>query len=319
MSIVMKFGGTSVQDADEMRQVGRIIARRIDQKPLVVVSALAGVTQSLIDAAHGASMNGRKHALDLLAMITARHFAIAEELLENRNNRKMVIRFLRRGFSEIRELLESICILQETTPRSIDRISGYGELLSSFLLEAYLEECGLNAIWVDARKILITDNNFGMARPLTFFSFQRVWETLVPLLQQGTIPVIQGYIGATAQGIPTTLGRGSSDDSAAIFGNLLNAKEIQIWTDVCGILTADPNIDPSAQTIRELSYTEASRLSAAGAKVLHLGAIAWAAEKRISIRILNTFDPHHHGTTIQEYELDALAVNNSRNLSAACE
>ena len=319
MSIVMKFGGTSVQDADAMNRVASIIARRVDERRLVVVSALAGVTQSLIEATNIASMNRRNDAFDLLATLATRHFSIAEELLENRNRRKSVIRFLRRGFYEIRELLESICVLQEITARSLDRISGYGELLSSCLLEAYLEERGMNAIWVDARKILITDNNFGKARPLTFFCFQRVWEILLPLLQQGTIPVTQGYVGATAQGIPTTLGRGSSDDSAAIFGNLLNAKEIQIWTDVSGILTADPKADCNARSIQELSYSEAARLSAAGAKVLHLEAIAWAKQKNIPIRILNTFEPDHPGTMVAEEDLCVLAFNNSRNLSAACE
>jgi aspartate kinase len=174
----------------------------------------------------------------------------------------------------------------------------------------------MNSVWVDARKILITDRTFGNARPLIAFSLHRVREILLPVIRHGSIPVIQGFIGGTMDGIPTTLGRGASDDSATIFGNLMNAKEIQIWTDVCGFMTADPKIAPEAQTIPKLSYSEAAALSSAGAKVLHLNAIPWAEQKRIPIRILNTFQPQNDGTVVGP---DVLAVNNSRNRSAAWE
>jgi aspartate kinase len=318
MSIVMKFGGTSVQNADAMKRVARIIAKRVDQRPLVVVSALAGVTQSLIDAASSACKSPAEFR-KLLANLAARHLNVAEELIQASNRRKSAIHFLRRSFSEIRELMESVAVLQEVTPRTSDRISGYGELLSTFLLEAHLQECGIDAVWLDARKILITNNDFGKASPLTFFSLQRVREVITPLLERGTVPLIQGYIGGTLDSVPTTLGRGASDESATIFGNLLDADEIQIWTDVCGFLTADPKIDRNACTIPELTYALAAELSANGARVLHFNAIAWAQEKNIPIRILNSFQPGHPGTLIMEPALDVFALNHYNNFSTACE
>jgi aspartate kinase len=189
-------------------------------------------------------------------------------------------------------------VLGELTPRGLDVISGTGERLAAPLLAAVLRAHGVPAEWVDAAEIIVTDDNFGSANPLLEPTTRHAQARLFPLLTGGIVPVVTGFVGATETGISTTLGRGGSDYSAAILGAALNAGEIQIWTDVNGVMTADPRIVPEARTIPEISYTEAAELAYYGAKVLHPKTILPAIERGIGLRVLNTFQPDHPGTLI---------------------
>ncbi len=297
--IVMKFGGTSIKDAAAMEQAIKVIRSRRERQPTVVLSAMAGVTDALQRCAEEAHQGREREALQLVQNeIITRHRAAVEGLVEEPMKRRLLLDSLEKSFQEIQMLLKGLSILGELTPRSLDAVLSYGERLSTLILTAAMQERGLPAHWLDARELIITDDQFNQANPLMDESAARVEEQLKPLLASGSIPVTQGFVGATVDGRTTTLGRGGSDYSAAILGALLGAKEIEIWTDVDGVMTADPGVMPEARTIRELSYTEAAELSYFGAKVLHPKTIRPAIERDIPLRILNTFNPETQGTQI---------------------
>ncbi len=298
--IVMKFGGTSVQDAAAMERVIEIVRSRRERQPVVVLSALAGTTDALQRCAEEAHRGREREALQLLEDgIVVRHREVVEGLLQDPMQRRLLLDSLEKHFQEVRMLLRGLAILGELTPRSLDTVLAYGERLSTLIATAAMQERGLPACWLDARELLVTDEQFTQATPLPAESAERVEKYLKPLLRDGAkIPVTQGFVGATPDGRTTTLGRGGSDYSAAILGALLDAEEIEIWTDVDGVMTADPRVVPEARTIRELSYTEAAELSYFGAKVLHPKTIRPAIERGIPLRILNTFNPEAPGTRI---------------------
>lgn len=297
--IVLKFGGTSVKDAESMHRVLSIIRNRLDRNPLVVVSALSGVTDNLIhcaEAAHQGREQAAKERFD--AEIVSLHRNLVNTLIHDPEQRALLWGEMESNLEEIRLLFHGLSILGELTPRSLDAVVSYGERLSTIILAGFLSENGIPARWLDVRQVLITDDLYNKANPLMDISRVRANEIIVPLLGQGNAVVTQGFIGASREGHTTTLGRGGSDYSAAILGALLDADEIEIWTDVSGVMTADPRVVPEARTILELSYIEASELSYFGAKVLHPKTIWPAVEKNIPIRILNTFQPEHPGTRI---------------------
>ncbi|HXG38464.1 MAG TPA: lysine-sensitive aspartokinase 3 [Bacteroidota bacterium] len=296
--IVMKFGGTSVEDARAMTTVIELVQREQQRTPLVVVSAIAGATNALLNAADLAVQGKLDEATATLNQLLERHVLILENLIETRSTVQQLILEIRRRFDELKNLCQGIAILGELTDRSLDAIASVGERLSSLILAEGMRERGLPVSLIDARTVMITDDRFTNATPLFNHIEEKAKAILVPLIEKNSVVVTQGYIGSTAKGTTTTLGRGGSDYSAAIFGSVLNAEEIQIWTDVDGVLTADPRIVPSAKKLRVLSFREASELAYFGAKVLHPSTILPAVKKNIPVVVLNSKRPGARGTQI---------------------
>src|SRR5262249_35800726 len=246
--IVMKFGGTSVGSADRIRALGARVREHLDRRPLVVVSALSGVTDLLIRGAHTALR--REAGRDaLLHELRERHHVVVRELVADEAVRGRLVGHVDTVLDELRVLYTGVHYLEELTPRSLDAISAVGERLSSEIVGAALLAGGFPASALDSRNLLVTDDGFGRALPLAAETEGRLQGAVSPLLKAGTVPVVGGFIGATRDGVTTTLGRGGSDWSAAIFGALLRAEEIQIWTDVDRILTVDPRTAPAARLL----------------------------------------------------------------------
>ena len=267
---------------------------------LVVVSAMSGVTNTLIDAAQAAAAGDETPYRDARSQLLVRHQVVAGQLIEDGVERAGLGRLFDNRLREFERLCRSITVLGELTQRGLDVVSGVGERLSAPLLAAVLRANGVNAQFVDAGELIITDDQFGSANPLMDATPSRCRDRLLPMLQSGVVPVVTGFVGATENGVPTTLGRGGSDYSAAILGAALDADEIQIWTDVDGVMTADPRIVENARSMDELSYEEVAELAYYGAKVLHPKTVTPAVESKIPLRVLNTFNPAHPGTSIVE-------------------
>ena len=284
MSVVMKFGGTSVADAAAFENVARIVANERDAAPIVVVSAMSGVTDSLLAATNIAALEN----------VFERHRAVARELLDSSQAATFI--------DQLREAADQIAALLAQKPAECkslqDAIVSFGETLSSTLLAAVLNQKEIKARQVDARRCIITDDEFTSAAPLMAETFSHSQSELIPVLENGVVPVLGGFIGSTKQGVTTTLGRGGSDYTAALIGAALGVREIQIWTDVTGVLTADPRVVPEAQTVERLSYGEAAELAYFGAKVLHPKTIQPAIENSIPVRICNSRVPHEPGTLV---------------------
>jgi aspartate kinase len=283
---IMKFGGTSVEDAGAFRNVAAIVKAAVASRPVVVVSAISGFTNALLASVQKAIEGDARAATRLLDQDLRRHISIARELLKSESCAafELTVAVARR---EIRQLHKIIAVHPVTHPPLQDEIVAYGEQLCSQLLAAVLRENQLAARYVDARRCLRTDDNYGNAAPLPETAPATRAE-LIPLLESSRIPVLGGFIGSTDKGVTTTLGRGGSDYSAAIIGAALGAREIQIWTDVSGVLTADPRIVKKARTISVLSYQEAAELAYFGAKVLHPKTIQPAIDQRIPVRVCNS-------------------------------
>ncbi|MFN3561744.1 MAG: lysine-sensitive aspartokinase 3 [Chloroherpetonaceae bacterium] len=300
--LVMKFGGTSVEDATAMQNVIGIVRNQLERSrhnaspaPMVIVSACAGITNKLIKLAELAVSNRRDEALVVLDEINAHHLKLAETLLKNSKN---ATRFIEKLTNNLQLLITAADIFGDASPRVVDAFAAHGELFSSFILAQAMNEQGVKTEWKDARTFLITDDHFGKAQPLWEISETKLREEILPLLNQGTVVLSQGYIGATVSGKTTTLGRGGSDYSAAIFGAMLGAEAIQIWTDVDGVLTADPRLVPDARRLKVMTFNEAAELAYSGAKVLHPSTIRPAVAKNIPVYVLNSKRPDGEGTLI---------------------
>ena len=298
--LMLKFGGTSVGDADAIAQTIAVIIQTKTKDPHtgVVTSAVSGVTDILVQSARAAEQGQRQPFLDARETLYEKHMTAAQALLTNQKELADYEQHLTEKLQLFVRLCSAVNVLGELTARGLDVISGLGERLSAPLLAAALREHGCQASWVDAAEVVVTDNQFGEAAPLLVPTCARVQSHLRPMMMAGVTPVITGFVAATEDGTPTTLGRGGSDFSAAILGACLPADEIQIWTDVDGILTADPRIVPNARTQAHLSYNEAAELAYFGAKVLHPKAILPAIERGIPVRICNTFHPDGQSTLI---------------------
>lgn len=282
--IVMKFGGTSVEDGAAIDRSCSIVAERISRKPFVVVSALSGATNGLLEAGSLAAKGETAKAMEIAIRLEQRHTELLPSTAEQ--------------FGRLREMLKALGAVGEFSPRTQDLVASYGEALSSLIFVDRMKRLGLDAVHLDARQCLITDDHFGKAVPIMDVTTARLEEAARPHLNAGRVVVMGGYIGSTANGATTTLGRGGSDYSAAIAGAALNADEIQIWTDVDGMMTADPRIVPGAWKVREISFDEASELAYFGAKVLHPMTVIPAVEKNIPVYILNSRNPRGTGTRI---------------------
>ncbi len=297
--IVMKFGGTSVEDSAAIRNVTAIVKKEIPRKPVVIVSACAGVTNTLLSIAAAASDGKKEEALNLVAAVESRHKKIAKELFDG-DSQRFVLKYLSAAAEEIAALVNGVVALGELTNRSKDAFASYGERLSSFLIHHYFEAQKIKSFRVDAREFMKTDDRFTKAAPLFEQTEQRLREIVRPKLNNGYVVVSQGFIGSTMNGVTTTIGRGGSDYSAAIVGALLDAEDIQIWTDVDGILSADPTVVRDAKKIKVMSFSEASELAYFGARVLHPETILPAVKKKIPVRVLNSKNPSSSGTVIVE-------------------
>jgi aspartate kinase len=282
--IVMKFGGTSVEDAAAIDRSCRIVGERISRKPFVVVSALGGATNGLLEAGTFAARGELGKAMTIADRLEYRH----TELLPSSSEH----------FERMRELLKALSAIGEFSLRTQDLIASYGESLSSLIFVDRMKRLGFDAVHVDARQSIVTDDRFGKAAPLMDVTTGRLEEAARPHLDAGSVVVMGGYIGSTLSGITTTLGRGGSDYSAAIAGAALNADEIQIWTDVDGMMTTDPRIVSGAWKVKDISFDEASELAYFGAKVLHPLTVLPAVEKNIPVYILNSRNPKGTGTRI---------------------
>jgi aspartate kinase len=296
--IVMKFGGTSVEDAKAIERAACIVRSRTAENPLVVVSAMSKVTDTLIAMARAAGDGDRDRALELCRGLRERHYATTSELLGTGVFTEVHAE-LEREFNALDELLNGIAAVGELTPRTTDNVLSYGERLSSKIVTAAFAARDMNASLVDSREVMVTDARHTRAVPQTDAIELRLQKKLKPLLAEGRVPVMGGFIGATAEGIPTTIGRGGSDFSAAIFGAGLGATRIEIWTDVDGMKTTDPNLCPDAHRIKVISFEEAAELAYFGAKVLHPATLLPAIEKNIPVLVLNSRNPQNEGTRIQ--------------------
>src|SRR5688500_18466698 len=298
MRIVMKFGGTSVGSAERIAHVAELAGAGIDQghSVVVVTSAMSGVTNMLIDAAHAASKGQWdqkvRHGL------FERHKAVVEAVVTDPARQASTLQEIDRRLDRFEKLCFGLSMVHELTPRLLDAISGTGEMLAAPLVSAAIAARGRASIAIDATELIITTDQFGAAEPLMDLTRGRTSARLKPLLARGEIPVVTGFIGATADDVLTTLGRGGSDYSASILGAALDAGEVWIWTDVDGVMTANPSEVPEARTLSEISYSEASELAYYGAKVLHYKTILPAFRQRIPVRILNSFNPGHPGTRV---------------------
>ena len=296
--IVVKFGGTSVGDAAAIERATDIVRGRLARQPLVVVSALAGTTNALLSIAEQAEKGQLIGALRGVEGLRERHLAEASKLLGDQEAGADVAADLSAMFDELASLAEALSVLGHLTPRSLDAIASIGERLSSHLVVAVLCARGIPAQLVDAGDVMITDDHFTRAEPQPELIAEAAQRIVRPLLESGTTPVVGGFVGATSAGVITTLGRGGSDYSAALFGAALRAEAIEIWTDVDGMLTADPRVVDGARLIEQIRFDEASELASFGAKVLHPSTIAPAVKIGIPVYIYNSRRPEGCGTRI---------------------
>ena len=284
--IVMKFGGSSVESWEAIARVAGIVESRIAQRPVVVVSAMGKTTNKLLAIASAAVAGKREEALDQLAQLRdfhRRESSGADQEIESH-------------FAELGELVRGLAVMGELTPRATDAISAYGERLSSIIVTSAFRARGMDAVHLDSRKFIITDRRHTHAAPLFSETYARL--STIPPIAQKNVVVMGGFIASTEEGVTTTLGRGGSDYTASIVGAGIGAEEIQIWTDVDGMLTADPTILPGGRRVETCSFAEAAELAYFGAKVLHPATVLPAIEKNIPVRILNSRRPDVAGTLI---------------------
>ena len=300
MLLVQKFGGTSVADADAIRRLVAIVTggRGVPARgPAVVVSAMNGVTDGLLGVAADAAAARLDAALAGLAKVRVRHAETIAGLLTGARAADTAA-FTTTHLDQLESVVRGLALLREVTPRTMDAITATGELLSSRLVAAAVDEAGTPSTWVDARQVVVTSDEHGRAVPLAEPTNAALRAVVLAAIDAGRVPVLGGFIGATAEGMTTTLGRGGSDYSGALVGAGIDADEIQIWTDVDGMLTADPRIVEHPRLVERLSYAEASELAYFGAKVLHPSTILPAVERGIPVRIVNARRPGGAGTLI---------------------
>jgi aspartate kinase len=311
--VVMKFGGTSVEDANAIQRTAGIVAGRVAKglQPVVVVSAMARVTDLLISAAANAARGDRASALAITERLRIRHHDTAAQLAAGPRLKedplavaqfdpamKATQAWMEAEFDGLDEILRGLAAVGELTPRISDMVVSYGERISSRMIAEAFTRAGINAVHVDARHCIVTDAQHGKAVPQDALIEERLKQHVVPHLAEGRVPVMGGFIGSTEKGVTTTLGRGGSDFTAALVGGGIDAGAIEIWTDVNGIMTADPRMCPDALRVRMISFEEAAELAYFGAKVLHPATILPAVSKNILVYVLNSKNPENEGTRI---------------------
>jgi aspartate kinase len=295
----MKFGGTSVEDAQAMKRTAGIVRGRRERglEAVVVVSAMAKVTDLLVSAASAAGRGDKPGALAIGARLRHRHIDTAAALLETERF-SVLQQALHQEFDALDDLLRGIAAVGELTPRTNDLVLSFGERLSSRMMAEAFDQLGLQGAHVDARSCIITDATYGKAVPLESAIEAKLAAIVLPLIEAGKTPIMGGFIASTAEGITTTLGRGGSDFTAALVGGGMHSGAIEIWTDVNGIMTTDPRICPDALRVKTISFEEAAELAYFGAKVLHPATILPAVQKSIPVWVLNSRNPENEGTKI---------------------
>lgn len=294
----MKFGGTSVGDVPRLQEVVSIVRQFLGEQPVVVASAMGGLTNVLLETAQKAVERRTGEVNNAVAAIQDRHLKIANTLVQDYPRRAALIAAQQEMIDDLSNFYQGVALLRELSPRSLDAIAAFGELLSCRQIAAILEDSGIPAQFVDARKLVRTDDQFGEANIDFAVTNPALHGALVPLVQQGIVPVVTGFVASTADGITTTIGRSGSDYTGSVVGAAVNSGEVWIWTDVDGVMTADPRNVNGAKVLKEISYREAAEMSYFGAKVIHPKTMVPAIEKKIPIRIKNTFNPSHPGTLI---------------------
>jgi len=299
-TLVMKFGGTSVGSAKALTNVLQIVrdARAEWPRMVVVTSAMSGVTNLLLDSAWQAIQGNIESLSDAKKALREKHFEAADALVQDAVLRKKAKSEIDALIFSFVNLCKAIAVLGEASPRALDMVASLGERMCIRLLTAVLKNGGIESRAIDSTEFIITNNHFQNAHPDFEVTTRKTRSVLIPLLEEGVVPITTGFIGATHEGVVTTLGRGGSDYSAAVIGAVLPADDVWIWTDVDGIMTADPRIVSSARSLPEITYNEIAELAYYGAKVLHPKTIRPVLDAGISLRICNTFNPSHPGTRL---------------------
>ncbi|MFW5708706.1 MAG: aspartate kinase [Chloroflexota bacterium] len=317
----MKFGGTSVGSPEAIANVVGIIKESVNsgERVVVVVSAMSGVTDALIRSVQMAAVGDKWGYRKLASDMRERHEDVINELIKSGMARDAVLQSIDRLLDQHRDVCDAVNILGDQTPRVLDAAVSLGERMSSQMIAAILQHHNINARAFDAGTMLITDTNYQAAIPVWAETERRIRAQLGPALDEGVVPIVTGFIGATPDGVYTTLGRGGSDYSAAIFAAYVNSDEFTVWTDVDGVMTTDPRVDPRARVLPYISYQEVGELAFYGAKVLHPKTVQPIMTRNIPVRVRNTFNPSHPGTLIsheiQESSTVIKAVTSIRNVS----
>ncbi len=320
-TLVMKFGGTSVGSPEAISQAVEIVNLSSQEwdRLVVVVSAMRGVTDMLIQSAERAANGDEASYQSLIGELQARHQVVIDDLLSDDGERVELSALIDEYIGELSAYCRSIHVLGEVTPRGMDTITSLGERMNARVVAAALREDGLNVQAIDATELIVTDTTFQNAIPMKDATRIKIRARLDPLLQEKVVPVVTGFISATETGITTTLGRGGSDYTASILGDCLDASEVWTWTDVDGVMTADPRVVPDARVITELSFNEVSELAYFGAKVLHPKTLRPIIERDIPLWVKNTFNPSFPGTRIvrspRTVKDKVTAISTIRNLS----
>lgn len=288
--IVAKFGGTSISSSQNIKTICDIVKSGIKKKPVLVVSALSGITDFLI------SLSNSQDKTEIIKNIQKKHYSLINDFWGNDAEKKEILKFVDQKINEISEFVSN----RKFNKQSLDKLVSFGEIMSSFIITAALNSKGIKSSRITATDLIVTNDSFGNAEFLLKPTRIKTMEVLLPLIKKGIVPVVTGFIGATNQGQITTLGRGGSDYSASIIGFCLKAREIQIWTDVDGVFTTDPRVVKNVKLLPKISFREASELAAFGAKVLHARTIKPAIKADIPVRVLNTFNIKNPGTLIAE-------------------
>jgi aspartate kinase len=299
-TLVMKFGGTSVGSADALEKVAQIVkeARVEYSRVVVVTSAMSGVTNLLLDSAELASQGKIESLASTESALKEKHFTAADALIKDEKLREAAKREINNLIFLFVDLCKAIAVLGEASPRAMDAVASIGERMSVGLLAAVIQSAGIKAQAVVSTEFIVTNAHYQNAHPDFKATTVKTRALLDPLMAEGVVPVVTGFIGATPEGVITTLGRGGSDYSAAIIGAILPANDVWIWTDVDGVMTTDPRIVPTARTLPEINYSEIAELAYYGAKVLHPKTIRPIVDAGIGLRICNTFNPSHPGTRL---------------------
>lgn len=299
-TLVMKFGGTSVGSKDALMKAAQIVkdARAEYPRVVVITSAMSGVTNLLLDSAALAAQGKVDSLAGTESALKERHFTIADALIKDETLREETKQGINALILSLVDLCRAIAVLGEASPRALDAVASHGERMSVHLLGGILASAGINSKVIESSEFVVTNAHHQNAHPDFEATTEKTRQLLNPLMEKGIIPVTTGFIGATPEGLITTLGRGGSDYSAAIIGSVLPADEVWIWTDVDGIMTTDPRIVPAAKTLPEITYSEIAELAYYGAKVIHPKTIRPIVDAGIGLRICNTFNPSHPGTRL---------------------
>jgi aspartate kinase len=300
MKIVMKFGGTSVGTGKNIRKVAELVSKHAKKDSVVVVvSALAGVTNSLIEVACAAKKSDEKRIQGFTEDLLKKHSETIATAIASKAVQKEVTEITQKTIAELEKVLTGICYVGELTPKSKDYVVSFGERLSAPIVWGAIKDMGTDTQWFTGKEAgIVTDSNFGEADPLMNYTTHLIKERLAPLLEKGVVPVVTGFIAADQNGVVTTVGRGGSDYTATILGVALKADEVWIWTDVDGIMTTDPKVVPAARMLPQLSYQEAAEMAIFGAKAMHPRALSPVIKENIPVRIRSVFHPDNQGTLI---------------------